>query len=94
MEDFLGTCVYVSMKKAVKVITFITQCLLYTYDVFVGLNFKMYHNADTSYVNGEMQIHFEACVRGVPIGKLQNVFFIIDSRYFHYAAINVVGKPK
>ena len=54
----------------------------------------MDHNADTSHVNGEMQIRFEACVRGLPIGELQNLlFFITDSRYFHYAAIKIIGMP-
>lgn len=95
VEDFLGSCVYVSMKKAVQVITFINQCLLYIYDVFVGLNFGMPRHADKSHVNGKMQTRFEACARGLPILDLQNLlFFITDSRYFHYAAMKVVGKPE
>lgn len=42
-----------------------------------------------------MQNRFEACVRGLPVGELQNLlFFITNSRYFHYAAIRIIGKPE
>ena len=41
-----------------------------------------------------MQTQFEACVRGLPMVELQNLlFFITDSRYFHYASIRIIGKP-
>lgn len=34
-------------------------------------------------------------MRNLPAGELQNLFFFItDSRYFHYAAMKIIGKPE
>ena len=45
-------------------------------------------------IKAAVQTRFEACVRGLPMGELQNLlFFITDSRYFNYAPIRIIGKP-
>lgn len=42
-----------------------------------------------------MQTRFQTCARGLSILELQNLlFFITDSRYFHYATTRIIGKPE
>lgn len=63
VSDFLGSCVYVNMKKAVQVITSIGHCLLPMYDAFVGLISVLNHNADMSHANGLCRLDSShACV--------------------------------